>query len=518
MQEKIKIDRRSFMVSGAAAALAASMWPMRDLLAQGAEGKDTLVISYPSDVPSWDPTALTLPIAQSIYATVFDSPLRYTKDLKLGPMQITEWKWLDDKKQRLAITLHDGITFHDGSKMTMEDVKWSLLEHPAENPKLAIRGMFPTLTDVEISSPTQAVLVYKKPTPTAPIFLGFLAAFILPKAYIKKVGMDGFLEKPIGAGPYRIVQYQRGSRLVLEAYDGYWGKKPAVKNVVFLFTPEASSRVALVESKRASLATDIPIRETERLSKTPGITSEIYPISAMYMIKVPSYVKPFDNDNVRKALHLSIDKQALSKALYAGKAPVLSIVATKGTPAYIDDYAFPYDTKEAIALLAKEGYSVKNPVKIRLLTTNGAFPNDYDMARVLASMWKKVGIDATVEETTAAKVMELSHNQKITGLQLYNWANATGDPDNGAGRILDPRLRFSMWRDESIGGRIDALFSETDEKKRIAGYQALLKEASEKSWVIPLLQGVATIAHDSTLNVELQGNGYVSPRLYSWQK
>lgn len=517
MQDEIKAGRRSFLAGGAAA-LAASMLPMRELLAQGAADQDTLIISYPSDVPSWDPTALTLPSAQSIYATVFDTPLRYSPDLKLEPMQISKWEWQDGAKQRLAITLHDGITFHDGSKLTMDDVKWSLLEHPAQDAKLAIRGMFPTLKDVEISSPTQAVLVYSKPTPTAPIFLGFLAAFILPSQYIKKVGMDGFLAKPIGAGPYRIVQYQRGSRLVLEAYDGYWGKKPAIKNVVFLFTPEASSRVALVESKRATLATGLPIREAQRLGKTPGITSEIYPISTMYMVKVPSYVKPFENDNVRKALHLAIDKNALSKALYAGKAVPLSVVAIKNSPAHVDDYVFPYNQKLAMQLLEKEGYSLKNPVKITLFTTNGTFPNDYDMARVLASMWKKVGIDAAVEVTTAAKAMEQSHNQKMTGLMLYNWANATGDPDNGAGRILDPRLRFSMWRDASLGPRIDHLFSEVDEAKRIAGYRELLKEASEKSWVIPLLQGVDTLAHDSHCNVPLQGNGYISPRLYSWKK
>jgi peptide/nickel transport system substrate-binding protein len=410
------------------------------------------------------------------------------------------------------------MTFHDGSKLTTEDVKWSLLEHPAEDTKLAIRGMFPTLSDVEISSPTQAVLVYKVPTPTAPIFLAFLAAYILPKAYIKKVGMDGFLQKPIGAGPYRVVQYQRGSRLTLEAYDGYWGPKPAIKNVAILFTPEASSRVALVESKRATMATDVPIRETLRLAKTAGLSSTIYPISTMYMVKVPSYVKPFDNDNIRKALHLAIDKKALSKALYAGKAPVISVVATQGTPAYVDDYEFPFNKKMAIELLAKEGYSTKNPVKIRLLTTNGAFPNDYDMARVLVSMWKQVGIDAEIEETTTAKSLEMSHNQKMTGLMLYNWANATGDPDNGAGRILDPRMRFSMWRDPSIGPRIDALFKETNETKRIEGYKALLKEASEKSWVIPLLQGVATMVHDARLEAPLQGNGYISPRLYAWKK
>jgi peptide/nickel transport system substrate-binding protein len=517
MQDEIKTSRRSFVLNGAVAALAASMWPMRDLLAQGTSGSDSLTITYSSDVPSWDPTALTVPIAQSLYAAVFDSPLRYSRDLKLEPMQITAWKWLDETKQRLAITLHDGIKFHDGSPLTMNDVKWSLLERPAKDKKLAVGGMFPTLKDVEISSPTQGVLVYRQPTPTAPIFLGFLAAFIMPRDYIQKVGMDDFLQKPVGAGPYRVVQYQRGSRLVLEAFDGYWGAKPKIKNVVFLFTPEASSRVALVESHRADLGADLPIRETERLGKVAGLTTDIYPISTMYMIKVPSYVKPFDNNNVRKALHLAIDKNSLSKALYAGKAPVLSIVATTHSPAYIPGYVFPYNPKEATELLKKEGYSASHPLKIRLLTTNGAFPNDFDMARVLVSMWKKVGVETDVEVTTTAKSIELSHNQKITGLVLYNWANATGDPDNGVGRILDPRLRFAMWRDMALAGRIDKLFTEVDEAKRIAGYQSLLQDSSENSWVIPLLQGVATIGYNSKLDVPLQGNGYISPRLYSWK-
>lgn len=516
MEQAFKPGRRQFLGT-AGAALIAAAWPGHDAWANGQTQQDALVISYPTDIPSWNPIALTLPAAQPIYATVFDTPLRYDAALKLEPRQITQWKWEDDAKQRLAVTLREDITFHDGSPLSTEDLKWTLLDFPAQDNKFAIRGMFPTLKDIEIVSPTQAVLVYGKPTPTAPIFLGFLAAYILPKAYIEKVGIEGFLEKPIGAGPYRVAQYQRGSRLTLEAYDGYWGAKPAARQVTLLFTPEASSRVALVESGRASLATGLPVREAERLKKNPALNSQIYPIATMYMLKVPSYVKPFDNDNIRKALHLAIDKQAISRALYAGQAVPLSVISIPGAPDFVEGYTFAHDKQQALKLLQQEGYSRGKPVTVRLLTTNGVFPNDYDLARVLASMWKQVGIEAIIEETTPAKAMEMSHSGKITGMVLYSWANATGDPDNGVGRILDPRLRFSMWRDESLGPRIDKLFTETDEAARIQGYQTLQKEASENSWVIPLLQGIDTLACDARLTASLRRDGYLAPEDYVWK-
>ena len=61
---------------------------------------------------------MSIPVIQSLYATVFDSPLRYSPDLKLQPRQIKEWRWLDNKAQRLEITLRDDIVFHDGSRLT----------------------------------------------------------------------------------------------------------------------------------------------------------------------------------------------------------------------------------------------------------------------------------------------------------------------------------------------------------------------------------------------------------------
>jgi peptide/nickel transport system substrate-binding protein len=478
--------------------------------------KTSLSIAYPVDIPTWDPGAVSIPTIQAIYQTVFDSPLRYSPELKLQPRQVTQWRWLDDQATRLEITLRDDILFHDGTRLTMDDLKYSLSERPKADKKLIVGGMFNTLADVEVQSPTQGVLVFGRATPAAPIYLAFLAAYVVPKAYMTQVGADGFNAKPIGAGPYRMIEHQRGSRIVLEAFDKYWGGVPAIRQVTFQITPEPSARVALVESGRAGLATQLPLREVRRLAGKSGIVTRIYPFSEVYMLRIPNYVKPLDDDHVRAAMHLSIDKAALSQAFYGGEAKPLSVLTPEGTPSYVADFKYPFDKAKAIAELAAAGYGPGNPVIMTLLSTNGIFPNDYDMARAIAQMWKAVGINATIEETTPAKLIEAAQNGKLTGVLLYSWANSTGDPENYAGRIFDPRLRFATWKDMALAPRIDGLMTEVDETKRIAGYKALNVEASQKSWAIPLLQGVTSVAYTSSLQPVLFDNGYVLPVEYKY--
>ena len=502
-------DRRQLLLGGLAAGLGGVL-PFARAHAQSVD-KSVLTIAYPVDVPTWDPGAVSIPTIQALYASVFDSPLRYSPNLQLQPRQVTAWKWVDDKATRLEITLRDDILFHDGSRLTMEDVKYSLSERAKADKKLLVAGMFNTLADVEVISPSKGVMVFGRPTPAAPIYLAFLTGYIVPKAYMTSVGPEGFNAKPIGAGPYRMVEHERGSRIVMEAFDKYWGGAPPIKQVIFQIVPEASARVALIESGRVGFASQLPIREVQRLSAKSGIATKIYPYSEVYMIRIPNYGPNMDNDHVRAAMHLAIDKAALSKAFYGGVAKPLSVMTPEGTPSYVPDFKFAYDKAKAIAELQAAGFSTTNPVNITLLSTNGVFPGDYDVARAIAQMWKAVGINATIEETTVAKLADAAQNGKLTGPLLYSWANSTGDPENYAGRIFDPRLRFSAWKDMALSPRIDSLMTEVDEKKRMDGYKALNVESSEKSWAIPLLQAVTTAAWIPPLQPTLFDNGYILP-------
>jgi peptide/nickel transport system substrate-binding protein len=477
---------------------------------------DSLTIAYPFDVPNWDPTSNTFTGAQSIYKTVFDSPLFYSPELTLQPRLIAAWQWQGADKRRLEITLREGVLFQDGSPFTTEDVKFSIVDRPAKDPTLLIRRLMPPLQTVEVVSPLKAVLVFTNPAPAAAIYLAFLAGYFVPKAYIERVGEDGFKQHPIGAGPYKVVQYERGSRIVMEAFDKYWGGAPKIKHVTFQIIADPSARVAAVESGRADIASQLPIREITRLSKLPGLVARADPYAEIVMLVVPSYVAAMQDENLRLAMQLSIDKAAISKAFFNGIARPISVLAPQGTPGNVEGYTFPYDKARAVELLKKSGFGPDNPAKFPVITTNGAFPNDFDVARAIVAMWRNVGIQADLQEVSLAKYVDLNHSATLPGPALYSWANTTGDPEDYTGRIFDSSLPFSAWKDLAVGERVHALLVEPDEAKRIAGYQALNKDATEHAWAIPLYQSIFTMAYKKGLNVVTYQGGYILPGDYSW--
>ena len=126
-------------------------------------------------------------------------------------------------------------------------------------------------------------------------------------------------------------------------------------------------------------------------------------------------------------------------------------------------------------------------MKIGLAATNGQFPSDYDIARAIVQMWKKVGIDADLQVIEYAKYFELNRGGKLPEATLYSWDNATGDPEIFTGYQLNPKMPFSPWKDEDIGQKVLALFGVADYDKRIAGYRDLERYAVEYGATMPLV-------------------------------
>jgi peptide/nickel transport system substrate-binding protein len=271
---------------------------------------------------------------------------------------------------------------------------------------------------------------------------------------------------------------------------------------------DASARVAAVQSGQVDLTIAIPVREVTRLSNVPGLVGELNPITRVILLQVRND-KGFSDENVRLAAHHAIDKKALSQAFYGGAAVPLSVPATPGSPGFLQDFTFPYDPKLAMELLAKAGYTPDKPIKIGMATTNGQFPSDYDMARAIVSMWKKVGIDADLQVIEYAKYFELNRAQQLPEATLYSFDNATADPEIYAGYLLNPKLPFSPWKDPVLGAKVIALFDIADDKQRIAGWRALNKEAVEIGATMPLLQSVQTLVRSKTLDYTKYGNGWV---------
>jgi peptide/nickel transport system substrate-binding protein len=475
---------------------------------------DEATIGWPSDVSSWDPVERTAPDSQPIFKLVFDQPVDQAPDLSIVPRLVTAWKQSDDGKT-LTLDFRDDVHFHDGSLMTSEDFRYTFFERVKAGHKIDLASIWGRVTDIETPTATRAIMHFSDPFPTAVPWLAFLASYVVPKAYMEKVGVEGFRSKPVGTGPYKLVEYQLNSRIVLERNDDYFGPKPAIKRVIIEIIPDPSARAAAVESGHADLTISIPIREVSRLGALDGIASEVNPFTRVIMLYMRGDLA-FKDKNVRLAVHRAIDKQALSKAFYAGAARPLSVLATPGTPGYVENYSFAYDPAKAKELLAASGYSVDKPVKITFGTFNGQFPSDYDIARALVQMWKKVGIDAEIQVIDYSKFFELNRAAQLPEAMLYTWDNATGDPEIYIGYMLNPTLPFSAWKEKELGDEVVALFGEADQAKRIAAYKDLNVRAVEYGAVVPLLQSVQTLARKKNLKYTKYENGWVLANTMTW--
>jgi len=162
--------------------------------------------------------------------------------------------------------------------VTAEDVAFSFGRYKAAQSK--------TLHDrtekVEVVNPTLVRFHFKKPFPD---FLEFFlygsttSGWVVPKKYVEKVGDAGFKKNPIGCGPYKLVEFTPGVKLVAEAFEGFWRKTPSIKRIELIYVPEASTRVGMVRKGDVDIATLVTDVLYENLKKDPKGLKVYTPLS-----------------------------------------------------------------------------------------------------------------------------------------------------------------------------------------------------------------------------------------------
>ena len=503
----MKLSRRSMLMLSAATVTAGAMGlPVR------AEAIDELVIAYNLNLPAWDPTtglSAVNPTLQGIYQSVFDMFIAQNPDLTQAPGLITEWGWNDDRT-KVWMTVREGVTWHDGSPFTAEDVIWSLnrAADPASgNPIQFIWSTIGNLS-AEGNKITGDVVRFE---PTVFKWMSFLTGYVMPKAYYEKVGAEGFEAAPIGTGPYMVEKYERNAFVRLKANANYWGTKATFQTVTIKFVPDAAARVAEIESGSSHVTFEMPYEEFDRL-KAAGFGAIANPVSDIGMIFLNDIEVMLDA-NVRKAAAHAIDKKTLVDRLLLGYGVPIDTLEAPGYAAYDASITVEYSPEKAVALLAASGYSVDNPVKFKIQTTKGFKPKDYEIIQAIVGLWRKVGIEAEIEIYEIAKHYELRAADTLAPAAFYNWGNSIGDPTTSTGFAMFGPSPHSVWDGKDLIDMIGPLWGEADEAKRIAGWKAVDKYIAENALVIPLFQYVQPILFAAGVKVVPHGSGVVLPHL-----
>src|SRR5499425_744283 len=165
--------------------------------------------------------------------------------------------------------IRKGVKFHNGDPVTAADVKFSFERYKGSGAKI----LKERVREIQAVEPNRVRVHLREPWPDFMSFYGTTATgagWIVPKAYVEKVGDDGFKRAPVGAGPYKFVSFNPGIELVMEAFDGYWRKTPNVKRLVFRSLPDETTRAAALKNGEIDIGYLFTGPVAEDIQKTPG--------------------------------------------------------------------------------------------------------------------------------------------------------------------------------------------------------------------------------------------------------
>ena len=314
------------------------------------------------------------PIGQ-VATKVYEGLLEYDFDLNPQPGLAESWEISEDGKT-ITFTLHEGITFHDGTPLTSADVQFSIME--------VLREVHPrgpnTFKEVEaVETPDALTAVFKLTNP-APYLIRALSGYespILPKHLFEGTDLrnNPTANKPIGTGPYKFVEWEKGQYIRLDRNEDYWKEGlPYLDRLVARFIPDASTRTAAMEKGEVHFAAygAIPNVDVVRIKELPDIeiTTEGYSmINPLALIELDTTQPPFDKKEVRQAVSYAIDRNFVIDNIWFGFGkPATGAISSNFAPAgfYSDDVR-RYDGEDRIErankLLDEAGFPRKDDGK-----------------------------------------------------------------------------------------------------------------------------------------------------------
>ena len=361
--------------------------------------------------------------------------------------------------------LRKGVKFHNGEPVTAADVKFSFEHYRGAGAKL----LKERVREVQIVDPGRVRFVLKDPWPDFMTFYGTSATgsgWIVPKAYVEKVGDDGFKRAPIGAGPYRFVSFDPGVELVMEANEGYWRKVPNVKRLVYRSMAEETTRAAALKKGEVDIAYLLTGPVAEDIQRTPGFKL-VAPRESQgtFWLDLPDQwdpKSPWHDRRVRQAASHAIDRQALNQAETLGfSKPTGSLI-----PRALEFSRFfepdPFDPVRAKRLLAEAGYP--NGFDAGELYP---WPPYFSMGEALAQYLGAVGIRTRIRTMERAAMTTAWRERKLKNVIV----GITGAGGNAATR-LDAYVSKNGIYTAGVMPDVEDLFQrqagETDVKKREA--------------------------------------------------
>ena len=442
-----------------------------------------------------EPGGLDMTTQSTMGAMVAAKPIYETliimdgKTGELLPCLATQWEWEDDLT--LAVTLRDDVVFHNGEKMTAEDVKYTISRLNSGAVTASLYGSFDGPNSIVVDD-THIKIKFSSACAPAISLLSSPGANIVCKSWVEQVGDNDFNRNPCGTGPFQFVEWVAGDHIKYQRFDSYWGDKPVYQNLVLKPITDMTARMIAVESASVDAVITLTPSFTQKLlnNQVEGVQLKYVPGTYIFWLAMGEKFEPFQDVRVREAIAHAIDMNQVAAASWGANCVVMDSLYPKPAWGYAPTDMWSYDPALAKDLLAQAGYP--NGFDVTFAVSEATNPSN--AAEVIQAMLKEVGINMSIEKYTAATWQTMTL-EGTTDFSFGGLTISTADASQVVSHLNSGASQVTYrWNDPALDAMIASGMSELDEDKRAEVYQEIQSYVFEHVYDIPVLNTYCTLA------------------------
>ena len=466
--------------------VAATSFALASALTTGAHAAGTLNVAIHQDPGNWDPIATFLVSWGAVGSQVFDGLIMRTPDMKLVPGLATKWEFLDNNT-KLRFTLREGVKFHNGEPFNADAVKFTfdrlLGDEGKKGPQ---QSNYNAIEKVVVVNANTVDFLLKNPDPVLLTKLAGYGAMIVPPKYITEKGSAYFGANPVGTGPFKFVDYKPKVSLSFERNASYWGGAPKLDNLVYRFITEPATQAAELQAGRIDVANQIPLAMIDTLKKDSKLAVQSMDGPVALAMRYNTQRGIMKNKEVRKALTMAVDRDAIIKSILLGHAK--PIASFQGSLSFGNDPALkplPFNPAQAKAMLAKAGVKPGTQIQIDF---RGSDSNFREVAQAVASYLQGVGIVASLKPyDTNVLLNDIIPAGKTGEMWQNQWGGWTFDYDNTAYSMYYTKQRWNPYDDDAkLNALLHTQRNTWDQAARKTTLQQIARYVADEALEMPL--------------------------------
>ena len=472
--------------------------------APAGSGKDSIVVEISSDPPSLHGGFASNIVSAFCSDQIFDKLVTANPDGSFSPSLAKSWEFTEDGKD-IIFEIRDDITFHNGDKMTLEDVVFSYNEiingtyaDTATSAMVKAEAVDDSHVKVEFTSVYGPAM-----TCIATSYMG-----IFPKA-VYEADPDAFIRKPVGTGPYKFVSWTSGDSIVLVRNDDYFAGTPPIKNLTLRVFIDASVAAIALENGEIDVLTNPMQTDRKTLQNNANIkyeeTESAMTTWGFFNLGEES---PFHDQKLRDAFSYAIDREAVMLGAMEGAA----VPANSSFPSFIPlgnpDYKpKQFDLEKAQSLMQELGYGPDNHMQLTIAARET--PHYYRPLEVIQSQLAEIYVDAVLEKTEAGawgenilRKSDFEFNLLATTMGFYDMDERYELYHSKGGQ------NFYHMNSPALDAALDLNRNSSDEETRRQAHHDVIRVLDEETLIIPIYGNMRGIAYNKDLKGIAPNPGY----------